>query len=256
MAQRIIGREIIRLDSIDSTNTYLMSLAAQGAEEGLVVIADQQTAGRGRRGRSFQSTGGLGLYMSVLVQPNIPAAEAPELTAWTAVAVCNGIQAACGKRPQVKWINDLIADGRKLGGILTELALNPNGTLSHVVIGIGINANHRREDFDPELQDMATSLSQWMDREVDRNELADHIITALDEMYCHFPHDRQDYLSRYRSDCVTLGQNVRVLSADRATPAVAEDIDEHFRLQVRYEDSSTAVLNAGEVSVRGMWDYV
>lgn len=256
MAQRIIGREIIRLDSIDSTNTHLMSLAAQGAEEGLVVMADRQTAGRGRRGRSFQSTEGLGLYLSVLVRPNIPAIDAPELTAWTAVAVCDGIQAACGKRPQVKWINDLIANGRKLGGILTELALNPDGTLSHVVVGIGINVKHRRKDFDPELQDMATSLAQWLDREVDRNELADHILTALDEMYHHLPHDRAEFLSRYRSDCVTLGRNVRVLSADRATPAVAEDIDEHFRLQVRYEDGSTAVLNAGEVSVRGLWDYV
>lgn len=256
MARRIIGREIIRLNSIDSTNTYLMSLAAKGAEEGLIVLADRQTAGRGRRGRSFQSTGGLGLYMSVLVRPRLPAVDAPELTAWTAVAVCDGIRAACGKRPQVKWINDLIADGRKLGGILTELALNPDGTLSHVVIGIGINANHQRQDFDPELQDMAISLSQWLGRDVDLDALSGHIVTALDEMYRHFPHERQDYLSRYRSDCVTLGQKVRVLSPNGATPAAAEDVDQHFRLQVRYEDGSTAVLNAGEVSVRGLWDYV
>ena len=99
MSQPIIGREIIRLDSVDSTNTYLMSLAAQGTEEGLVVIADRQTAGRGRRGRSFQSTEGLGLYMSVLVRPNISAVDVLELTAWTAVAVCDGIEAAFGKRP-------------------------------------------------------------------------------------------------------------------------------------------------------------
>lgn len=256
MAQRFIGRDVIRLDSVDSTNTYLMSLAAQGAAEGLAVIANQQTAGRGRRGRSFQSTEGLGLYMSVLVRPDLPAIDVPELTAWTAVAVCDGIQAAWGKRPGVKWINDLIADRRKLGGILTELALNPDGTLSHVVIGIGINANHRREDFDPELQGMAISLSQWLGQAVDREVLAEHIIAALDEMYRNFPHNRQEYLSRYRADCVTIGQNVRVLSPSGATPAVAEGIDEHFRLQVRYEDGSTASLNAGEVSVRGLWDYV
>lgn len=256
MAQRIIGREIIRLDSIDSTNTYLMSLAANGAQEGLVVIADQQTAGRGRRGRSFQSTGGLGLYMSVLVRPNLPTIDVPELTAWTAVAVCNGIEAAWGKRPKVKWINDLIAEGRKLGGILTELALKPDGSLSHVVIGIGINANHRHEDFDPELQDMAISLSQWLGGRGYRDRSVRDILTALDEMYRNFPHDRQKYLSQYRADCVTLGQNVRVLSPDGSTPAVAEDIDDHFRLQVRYEDGSVAALNAGEVSVRGLWDYV
>jgi len=256
MDRPIIGREIIRLDSIDSTNTYLMSLAANGAQEGLVVIADRQTAGRGRRGRSFHSTGGLGLYMSVLVRPDLPAIDVPELTAWTAVAVCSGIEAACGKRPKVKWINDLIAGRRKLGGILTELALNPDGTLSHVVVGIGINLSHRREDFDPELRDMATSVSLWLGQDFDRDTLTRCIIAALDEMYRSFPHDRQKYLSQYRADCVTLGQNVRVLSPDGATPAVAEGIDDHFRLQVRYEDGSVAALNAGEVSVRGMWDYV
>lgn len=256
MVQPIIGREIIRLDSIDSTNTYLMSLAAEGAEDGLVVIADRQTAGRGRRGRSFQSTGGLGLYMSVLVRPDLPAIDVPELTAWTAAAVCDGIEAACGKRPRVKWINDIIADRRKLGGILTELALNPDGTLSHVVIGIGINVSHRREDFDPELQDMAISLSRWLGRDIDRDQLAGRIIAALDEMYRNFPHDRQKYLSRYRRDCVTIGQPVRVLSPAGAVPAAATDIDDRFRLLVRYEDGSAAALNAGEVSVRGLWDYV
>lgn len=256
MAQPVIGREIIRLERIDSTNTHLMALAAGGADEGLVVIADRQTAGRGRRGRSFQSTEGLGLYLSVLVRPDLPAIDVPELTAWTAVAVCNGIEAACGKRPQVKWINDIIADGRKLGGILTELALKPDGTLSHVVIGIGINVHHSREDFDPELRDMATSLTRWLGQEIGRDTLARHVIAALDEMYRHFPHDRTEYLSRYRADCVTLGQTVRVLTGDRAVPAAAEDIDDRFCLLVRYADGSTAALDSGEVSVRGMWDYV
>ena len=256
MAQSIIGREIIRLDHIDSTNTHLMSLAAQGAAEGLAVIADQQTAGRGRRGRSFQSTGGLGLYLSVLLRPDLPAVDVPELTAWVAVAVCDGIEATFGKRPRVKWINDIIADGRKLGGILTELALKPDGTLSHVVVGIGINVSHRREDFDPELQDMATSLSQWLGQNADRDLLAQGILTALNGMYRRFPHDRAEYLSKYRADCITLGQNVRVLSGTNATPAVAEGIDDRFRLQVRYADGSAAALDCGEVSVRGMWDYL
>lgn len=252
----LIGRELVRLDSIDSTNTHLMSLAAEGAGEGLVVMADRQTAGRGRRGRSFQSTGGLGLYLSVLLRPDLPAVDVPELTAWVAVAVCDGIEAACGKRPRIKWINDLIADGRKLGGILTELALKPDGTLSHAVVGVGINVRHRREDFDPELRDMAISLSQWLGRDVDRDALAQHVIAALDGMYRRFPRHRAEYLSRYRADCVTLGQTVRVLTGDSATPAAAEGIDDRFRLLVRYEDGSSAALDCGEVSVRGMWDYL
>lgn len=257
MSQPIIGREIIRLDSVDSTNTYLMSLAAQGAEEGLVVIADRQTAGRGRRGRSFQSTEGLGLYMSVLVRPDISAVDVLELTAWTAVAVCDGIEAAFGKRPQVKWTNDIIADRRKLGGILAELALKPDGTLSHVVIGIGINANHRPEDFDPELQDMATSLSLWLGKEGGcRDRSVAHILDALDRMYRHFPHDRQEYLSRYRTDCVTLGQHVQLITPTDVREAFATGIDEDFRLLVTYPDGSRDAIATGEVSVRGMYGYV
>ena len=256
MEQPIIGRDVIRLDSVDSTNTYLMSLAAQGAEEGLVVIADQQTAGRGRRGRRFQSTEGLGLYMSVLVRPNIPAVEVPELTAWAAVAVCDGIEAAWGKRPQVKWINDLIADRRKLGGILTELALNPDGTLSHVVIGIGINANHQREDFDPELQDMAISLSQWLGGKGYRDRSVAHILDALDTMYRHFPHDRQGYLTRYRADCINIGKQVQVLTGQSRREGTALDVDDKFRLLVRWTKGGQEFLSAGEVSVRGLYGYV
>lgn len=256
MAQPIIGRDIIRLDSIDSTNTYLMSLAAQGAQEGLVVVADRQTAGRGRRGRSFQSTEGLGLYMSILVRPNLPAVDAPELTAWTAVAVCDGIEAAFGKRPQVKWINDIIADGRKLGGILTELALNPDGTLSHVVIGIGINANHRQEDFDPELRDMAISLSQWLGGRGNRDQIVLPILTALDEMYRRFPHDRQEYLSRYRADCITLGHSVLLTTPAHTRQAVALDIDEEFRLLVELPDGTREAVHTGEASVRGERGYL
>lgn len=257
MSQPIIGREIIRLDSVDSTNTHLMSLAAQGAEEGLVVIADRQTAGRGRRGRSFQSADGLGLYMSVLVRPNIPAIKAPELTAWTAVAVCDGIEAAFGKRPQVKWINDIIADRRKLGGILTELALKPDGTLSHVVIGIGINANHRSEDFDPELQDMAISLSKWLGLQGGcRDRVVAHILDAMDRMYRHFPHDRQEYLDRYRADCVTLGQHVQLVTPAHSEEAFALDIDEDFCLLAKLPDDTVRTVSTGEVSVRGMYGYV
>jgi len=256
MSHPIIGREIIRLDSVDSTNTHLMSLAAQGAQEGLVVIADRQTAGRGRRGRNFQSTEGLGLYLSVLVRPNIPAADVPELTAWTAVAVCDGIGAAFGKRPQIKWTNDIIADRRKLGGILTELALNPDGTLSHVVIGIGINANHQPEDFDPELQDMAISLSQWLGGKGYRDRSVAPLLDALDKMYRHFPHDRQEYLSRYRADCVTLGQEIRLITPASSREAFATGIDDEFRLLVEYPDGTTEAVSTGEVSVRGMYGYV
>lgn len=261
MLQPVIGREIIHLKRVDSTNSHLMRLADEGADEGLAVIADRQTAGRGRRGRSFQSTKGLGLYLSVLVRPDIPVEDVPQLTAWTAVAVCDGIQDALGypHRPGIKWVNDIVAQGRKLGGILTEMALKPDGTLSHVVIGIGINVYHTRDDFAPELQDTAISIAQWLDcdlRDQAREHLAACILRALDDMYCVFPTNRSSFLNRYHDDCVTIGRLIRVLTPDGAIPAVARGIDDRFRLLVRYDDGSTAALDSGEVSVRGLWDYV
>ena len=256
MSPAIIGKEHTHLDVTDSTNTYLMSLAANGAQEGLVVTARCQTAGQGRRGRSFQSTAGLGLYLSVLVRPKMSPIEVPELTAWTAAAVCDGIEAACGRRPGIKWPNDLVADGHKLGGILTELALNPDGSLSHVVIGIGINLSHRRQDFDPELRDMAVSLSQWLGQPPDGEKLTQSLIESLDRMYSRFPAGRQEYLDRYRSDCINTGNQVRVLSARSSREGTALGIDDRFRLLVRWQDGTQETLSAGEVSVRGLYGYV
>ena len=138
LAGRRVGRALVCLETVDSTNNEVKRRALAGAADGLAVVAEQQTGGRGRRGRSFVSPAGQGLYLSVLLRPRCPLEEVSTLTAWTAVAVCNAVERVCGVRPGIKWPNDVILDGRKLCGILTELELEAEtAALRHVVVGWG-----------------------------------------------------------------------------------------------------------------------
>ena len=252
---KTVGKKVLWLEETDSTNLVCRRMAEQGEREGLAVLARAQSAGRGRRGRSFQSTKDLGMYLSVMLRPTQDMQTLSNMTAWVAVAVCRGVERACGVRPEIKWINDIILNGKKLGGILTELGLE-EGRIDHLVVGIGINVNHSREDFDPELRDMATSLALEMEEPPALPVLAAHIIMALDEMYAGFPHNREEYLAEYRSGCVTTGKPVQIITPASREEARSLSIDEEFRLVVRMPDGSERALSAGEVSVRGMYGYL
>ena len=252
-----VGRELVCLETVDSTNTECKRRALTGAAEGLVVLSEEQSAGRGRLGRSFQSPRGTGLYLSALLRPRLSPEQVSSLTAWTAVAVCQGIQRACGLTPRIKWTNDIVLEGRKVCGILTELGLeSETNSLEYLVVGIGVNVNQRLEDFDPELRDFAGSLSMSLGRPVRRGELAAEIIRALDRMYAAFPQGKQPYLEAYRNACLTVGQEVQLITPASRRQARALEIDEEFRLVVEYPDGAREALSAGEVSVRGMYGYV
>ncbi len=252
-----VGSHLLCLEQIDSTNTEAKRQAMAGAPDGLVVLAEEQTGGRGRLGRSFQSPRGTGLYLSALLRPRLAPETVANLTAWVAVAVCDGIEACCGVRPQIKWTNDIVLNGKKLCGILTELGLeSETNSLDYLVTGIGINTNQRREDFAPEIRDMATSLALELGRPVRRVELARHVIQALDRMYQNFPENKAAYLDRYRQDCLTTGRPVQLITPTQRREAQAVEIDGQFRLVVEFPDGSREALMAGEVSVRGMYGYV
>lgn len=252
-----VGSTLACLEVIDSTNTECKRRAMAGAPEGLVVLAEEQTGGRGRLGRSFQSPRGCGLYLSALLRPDLSPMEVVDFTAWVAVAVCDGIQAACGVRPQIKWTNDIVLNGKKLAGILTELGLeSETNSLQYMVTGIGINVNHRPEDFGEDIRNMATSLAQELGRPVRRAELAAQVIRALDRMYADFPHNKQEYLNRYRADCLTIGKQVQMITPVSRQEAYAVEIDDEFRLVVELPDGTRKALSAGEVSVRGLYGYV
>ena len=140
-------------DTIDSTNTRARELARQGASHGTVLIADHQTSGRGRRGRSFHSPAGSGIYMSVILRPNCSPQELMHLTCAVAVAACDAVETTAGIRPGIKWINDLILQNRKLGGILTEMSVDAKtGMVEYAVIGIGINCSQTPNDFPADIR--------------------------------------------------------------------------------------------------------
>ena len=249
------GNRLICLETVDSTNNYAKSLAMLGGKDGTVIVSDEQTGGRGRLGRSFQSPKGKGVYLTMLLRPDVPPARAVNLTAHAAVAVCEGIEEACGAKPGIKWTNDIVLGGRKLCGILTEMAVEgESGALQYVVIGIGINANHTPEDFSPEVREIAASLSQELGHPVARGRLCACVINALDEMYVAWL-SGSVYYERYRDRCLTLGKPVRLLRNGGAEEAFAEGLDPDFGLIVRFSDGRRETVTAGEVSVRGLYGY-
>ena len=187
----------------------------------------------------------------------MPLEEVSTLTAWTAVAVCNAVERVCGVRPGIKWPNDVILDGRKLCGILTELELEAEtAALRHVVVGVGINLTQTAADFGPEVAPVAVSLAQALGRAPRRAEMAAAVLAALDELYAAFPAERAAWLERYRADCLTLGRTVRLLRAGEEEEAFAEAVDDAFALVVRRADGSREAVSSGEVSVRGLLGYV
>lgn len=245
---------VICLDRVDSTNTYLRRLAEDGAAEGTVVIADGQTAGRGRMGRGFLSAPGAGIYMSALMRPRCAPEDAARLTAWTAVAVRRALLESCGLAVGIKWVNDMVLGGKKLGGILTELCLDSAGGIGFVVVGIGINVGGGR--FPEELKGVATSLLEQTGRRFSRCRIASCLIRELDAVRRDWPGGEAEYLREYRDNCVTLGRRVSFVTGGAESTGTAESIDGAFALTVRRDDGSAATLSSGEVSARGLYGYM
>ncbi len=244
----------IVLDTVESTNSYCKALALQGAPDGTVVLAEQQSAGRGRLGRSFQSKGGLGVYLSVLWRIPLPLQDLMALPALGAVAACRAVERVCGLLPQIKWPNDLVCRGQKLGGILTELVSDGSGGMA-VIMGIGINVHHRRTDFEGEVAEIASSLELLCAAEVSRSALAAALMEELDILRCEALETPQHWLEEYRRRCLTVGKEVQIITGDERRCAMALDIDEMYGLVVRETDGTVQTVRAGEVSVRGLYGY-
>lgn len=254
-----IATELKVFARIDSTNNYLKREAQNGLTDGFAVVADQQTGGRGRLGRSFASPEGKGIYYSALLRPNVPPEQAVNLTAYVAVAVCNGIQTVTGIRPQIKWTNDIVLNQRKICGILTEMAIEgETNALQYIVTGIGVNVNQTEEDWPEALRPIAGSIAQAIGHPVQRGKLAAQLLNALDEVYCNWlAGNRKQYLEQYRKDCLTIGRQVKIVRPDGAeTVATAIAVDDQFGLVIRLPDGHEETVSSGEVSVRGLYGYL
>ena len=236
--------------TIGSTNTALKARAAEGAGEGLALIAGEQTAGRGRMGRSFYSPADSGLYMSLLLRPRIAAQEAVRITACAAVAVAETIEELSGRAAQIKWVNDVLLDGRKVCGILSEASLDcESGELAWVVVGIGINAVRPAESFPAELRQIAGAVFERAEIPELRAKLAAGVLDRLMD-YAAGPGGEHCF-EAYRSRSVVLGKPVNLLIPGRdPEPAQVLGLNRDYSLQVRLPDGSERAVSSGEVSVR------
>ena len=244
------GLRLQYVPSLPSTNTALKAMAAEGAPEGTVLIAGEQTAGRGRMGRSFYSPPDSGLYLSLLLRPQLPAAEAVRLTACAAVAVAEAVEELSGLETQIKWVNDVLIGGKKICGILTEGSLDvESGQLAWAVVGIGVNTAVPTGDFPPELRETAGAVFGAARPPELRCRLAAGILDRLAD-YCARPADPAVF-EAYRSRSLVPGREITIHAPGREPEAaLALELDSDFGLLVRLADGSVRKLNSGEVSVR------
>lgn len=235
-------------DSLPSTNTFAKELAARGAPHGTAVLARAQTGGRGRMGRSFSSPEGQGMYLSVILRPGCQADALLHLTCAAAVAAVEAVERTAGIAPDIKWINDLILHGKKLGGILTELTVGGAGHVESAVVGIGINC--LQQAFPPELQNIATSLRIAAGRCVPPDDLASAMLDSLYSISQRLFTDKAAIMASYRKRCITLGQDIRLFRGEEIRCGKALDLTEDGSLLVRFADGHTESVSSGEVSVR------
>lgn len=248
---------VIWFDCIGSTNDQAKLLAMQGAPHGTVLIAGRQTLGRGRLGRSFESPAGAGVYMSVILRPGCKPEELMHLTCATAVAICNAVENAAGFRPGIKWTNDLVWNGKKLGGILTELSVDPaTGLIDYAIIGIGINCCQQTQDFSLQLQNIAASLSMAANKTVAPQTLAAAMICALSAMDAVLLKEKSALMYCYCKDCITVDKDVVLVRGDEKRYGHATGIAPDGGLIVRFDNGAVETVQSGEISVRGMYGYV
>lgn len=240
-------RPVIYLEETASTNIVAMERAGQGAAEGMVVIAEQQTGGKGRLGRSWSSPKG-NLYFSIILRPAVAPQQAPLLTLMGAVAVASALRAFSGTAAGIKWPNDILIHDRKVSGLLTEMSAEAD-RVRHLVLGIGINCNMNIRLLPEEVRGLATTLAAETGRTVDRTKLLAAVLAELDRWYGAFLADRRSVLSAWRELNVTLGREVSVRGMDGEVRGRAKDIDDEGRLVLVLGDGSARTVAAGDVTI-------
>ncbi|MCR5009716.1 MAG: biotin--[acetyl-CoA-carboxylase] ligase [Clostridia bacterium] len=235
------------LSAVDSTNNYLKRKASQ-TPSWHAVIASEQTAGRGRMGRTFESPAGTGVYLSVLLRPDLPAQQAVRLTTAAAVAACLAIEECTDSRASIKWVNDVYVNGKKTCGILTEASIDlESGGLDWAVMGIGFNVYEPEDGFPAEIRNIAGAITEKHSRD-----LRCRIAASFLRHYYDIVETRQlkGYPDEYIKRSFVIGKRINVLRSGTVRPAKALSIDGECRLLVEYEDGTQEALSSGEVSIR------
>lgn len=248
---KIIGKNLIVLDSVDSTNDCLKKLGNEGSENGTVVVAREQTKGKGRLGRTWQSKKDDGIAFSVLLRPNVAPSEVSAITPLAGLAVCKAIREYTKLDCVIKWPNDIIVGRKKLVGILTEMSAEFDA-VEYVITGIGINIDHT--SFPEEIAFKATSLLLETGRHIDKNEF---LACVLEHLENEFVKNNLELtptaLSEYTDLCATVGRSVTFQRGTRRISGMAVGVSEHGELKVMMSDGTICLVNSGEVTVQGIY---
>lgn len=250
-----LGKKIYYYEETGSTNTQIKRLAEEEAPHGTVVMADKQTAGKGRRGRGWESPGGKNIFFSILLRPAFAPEQASMLTLIMAMAVAEGVEHVCRVKAKIKWPNDIVVDGKKICGILTELTMETD-YIQYVVIGTGVNVN--QDDIPESIKDTATSLLLLSGKKTARAPLLSEILYIFEEKYERFCRtgNMEELLAEYNERLANIGREVKVLDPQGEYTGEALGINEKGELLVRSADGQLHTVYAGEVSVRGLLGYV
>lgn len=237
--------------SLGSTNDFAVEQALDGhLQPGTVIIADMQEKGRGRMGRTWTSPPGVNIYMSLVIKPCVGPRDATLITLLSSLACANAIRRAAGMDVSIKWPNDIMASGKKTGGILTEIKADQD-SIALAIIGIGINVNSRVADFPEELRETATSMKIETGREHARSDIVIRILQEFEYLHGELARSgKTSLLSDWRKLCSTLGKRVLVTSGDAAVAGIAEDIDDEGLLLLRLESGGLKKISSGDVTLR------
>ncbi len=248
---KIIGKNLIVLDSVDSTNDYLKKLGNEGCENGTVVIAREQTKGKGRLGRTWQTKKDDGIAFSVLLRPNAAPSEVSAITPLAGLAVCKAIREYTKLDCVIKWPNDIIVGRKKLVGILTEMSAEFDA-VEYVITGIGINVDHT--SFPEEIAFKATSLLLETGRHIDKNEFLACVLGHIENEFVKNNLElTPTALAEYTDLCATVGRSVTFQRGTRRISGMAVGVSEHGELKVMMSDGTISLVNSGEVTVQGIY---
>ena len=252
------GKELHYLDETDSTNMDAKQYAREGAPHGTVVVADMQTAGRGRKGKTWQSPAGKAIYMTILLRPDFSPDKASMLTLIMGLSVAQAVAEIPDLHPGIKWPNDIVIDQKKICGILTEMEVQAEGA-SYVVVGVGINVNNNSPDeFPEEIRQVATSLKIESGRSHSRAALIGRVLSYFEKNYDTFVSslDLSAVIEDYHKFLLNKDAEVRVLDPKGTYTGIARGINVAGELLVEKENGEITPVYAGEVSVRGLYGYV
>lgn len=255
LSTNLVGKSILHYDTISSTNLKAKEIANE-VEDGTVVVSEEQTSGKGRLGRHWISPKGKGIWMSIILKPDIDPLHASKITLIGAAAVFQALNSR-NIKALIKWPNDLVIDNKKICGILTEMSSELN-KIHYLVIGIGINVNIDLEDFPAEMKNIATSLKIASGEIIDRKKLMADVLNSFEKLYYQFisTNSLYDSITICRENSIFIGRDVKIVKFNKEYIAKAIDLDDDGQLIIEHKDGTIEKVFSGEVSMRGLYGYI